>query len=204
MVTGSITQDEIINIKRNRWADNFFRPLLLTTMIMCLNISIVSLVRLANPAWRGTYFLMGMLLTAVEAIYSYRILQQRRSRGISVLRYRLAEAALLVLLLKLLSFMDKPLASISTELQAMWQSPATFFNLEFYIILVLASLVWSAATQTIADFEALYDPYSDNRMPLNSLAERFFWGGGLLVVISGITQWVARSGAASWSILCWG
>ena len=197
MVSRTIIQDEVIQIKRNPWTDNFFRPLLIIIMIMSLNISIVNLVRLANPAWRGTYFLLGMLLTTVEALYSYRVLHHYRSRGISVMRYRVAEATTLIIILKLLSFMDKPLAQISAELQAMWQVPWLFFTIEFYIILALAMFTWLAASNTIADFEALYDPYSDNRMPLDSLAERFFWGGGILVVVSGVTQWVTRYGASS-------
>ena len=106
MVTQPIAEDQIIQIKRNPWLDNFFRPFLITVMIMSLNVSIVNLVRLVNPAWRGTYFLLGMLLTTVEAIYSYRVLYHYRSRGISVFRYRLAEATTLIIILKLLSFIQ--------------------------------------------------------------------------------------------------
>jgi len=197
MVTGPIIPDEVIRVKRNPWADNFIRPLLITVMIMCINISLVNLVRLVNPAWRGSYFLLGMLITTVEAIYSYRVLQKYRTSGISVLRYRIAEAALLLLTLKLLSFMDKPLSLVLAQFRLMWQTPSAFFDNELYMVLTLASLAWFAATFTVADFEALYDPYLDNRGTLSSLAERFFWGGGILVIISGITQWIARAGISS-------
>lgn len=197
MVPNHIDEDQVIRIKRNPWAEHLFRPLIITIMIMCLNISIVNMVRLVNPAWNGAYFLLGMLLTTVEAIYSYRVLHHWRSRGISVLRYRLAELAVLILLLKLLSFMDKPLAYVAAQLHLLWQQPFAFLTIEFYIIIVLAFIAWMMATETIEDFEALYDPYSDNRMPLDSLASRFFWGGIILLLISGITQWVARAGAAS-------
>ncbi len=91
MVVNRIAEDEVPHIKRSRWADYFFRPLLTVVMIMCFNISLVNLVRLIDPTWRGTYFLIGILLTAIEAIYSYRVLKLLRSRGISILRYRLAE-----------------------------------------------------------------------------------------------------------------
>jgi len=193
-MVGGVTEDEVIKIKRNPWADNLFRPLLVTVMIMCLSISLVNLVQLINPAWRGTYFLAGMLFTTVEAIYSYRVLRHYRSRGISVTRYRLAEAALLILVLMILGFMDTPLSAIGTELQNLWSTPAIIFNPEFYTTLLLAFLVWMAATYTVADLEALHDPYLDNRMILSSLTERFFWGGIILVVISGITHWGARAG----------
>ena len=122
MATGTIAEDKVIRVKRNPWADNFFRPLLITIMIMCLSISIVNLVRLVNPAWSGAFFLLGMLITTVEAIYSYRVLQRYRTRGVSVWRYRLAEAVVLIVLLKFLSLVGKPLAVVQAELLAAWKS----------------------------------------------------------------------------------
>ena len=58
-------------------------------------------------------------------------------------------------------------------------------------------LAWSTATATMEDFEALYDPYSIHTRPMEGLATRFFWGGTVLVLISGMSQWIARAGAAS-------
>jgi hypothetical protein len=197
MVTRKIDEDEIITIERHSWADNFFRPLLIVIMIMCLNLSIVNLVRVINPAWSGAFFLLGMLLTTIEAIYSYRVLQNYLKQGVSTLRYRLAEAAVLILILKILYFMGKPVSMVGQEIQALWQAPLIFFNNEFMMLVILAFLAWGMATQTIADFETLYDPYVDNRMTLEGLTERFFWGGGLLVLVSGITQWIALSGVSS-------
>lgn len=199
-MAGGIAEDEVLEVKPNPWADNFFRPLLLTVMITCFNIALVNLVRLFNPAWNGLYFLLGMLLTTVEAIYSYRVLKLYRSRGGSLLRYRLAEAAVLILLLKVLNLAGKPVAQMVAEIQLLWQEPGSFINIEFYVVLLLALTSWLAATETMADFEALRDPYSfrfNNSSPLDELASRFFWGGGLLVLISGVTQWVARSGWSS-------
>ncbi|MDX1523416.1 MAG: DUF4129 domain-containing protein, partial [Anaerolineae bacterium] len=142
----------------------------------------------------------GMLLTTVEAIYAYRMLKHWRSRGTSVLRYRLAEAILLITFLKLLSFADKPLAQIWVELQLMWRNPINILTVEFYLILGLAAISWLAATYTIGDFEALYDPYTfrtDRVLPLQELMNRFAWGGIGLVLLSGTTYWVARNGISS-------
>ncbi len=197
MVTGPIAQDEVPQIKRSRWADNFFRPLLITIMIMCFNISLVNLVRLFNPAWRGTYFLIGMLLTTVEAIYSYRVLRSWRSRGISILRYRIGEWTVLFLMLRILSFAGKPIPRIWAELQLIWQDPFNnFITIEFFILWMLAFIAWLVATNTMADFEELHDPPFrwNNTLPLDNLATRFFWGGIILVLISGITQWILRAG----------
>jgi len=198
MASGPTIPDEIPQIERNSWADNFFRPLLVTVMIMSFNVSLVNLVRLVNPAWRGIYFLVGIFIVTLEAIYSYRILKQRRSFEVgSMLRYRLAEWVLLIVILKLLNFAGKSAAAIWAELEVLWYDPLNFINLEFYLVIILAMLAWSTVTTTMDDFEALYDPYSIHTRPMEGLATRFFWGGTILVLISGLSQWIARTGTAS-------
>lgn len=197
MVGSPITEDEVPRIRHNPWADNFFRPVLITIMITCITISVVNLVQLLNPAWRGTYFFLGMLLATVEGIYSYRLLRLRQLRGGTILRYRLGEMLVLMLVLKALSFANQSLPEVWAELQLIWQDPFNFINLEYYLLLVLSAMVWLAATNTMEDFEALHDPYtfySDRILPLDSLAARFFWGGAILVVISGVSHWLARAG----------
>jgi hypothetical protein len=195
MVTNGIAEEKMPEVKRNPWADNFFRPLLITIMIMCFNLSLVNLVQLVNPTWRGTFFLVGMLLVTVEAIYSYRILKLYRSRDTSIWRYRAAEWAVLILILKILHLADKPMVAVVADLQAMWQNPLNLVSYEFYVMLFLAIISWLAVTSTVADFEALYDPFSfrsDRIAPLDRLATRFFWGGIILVLISGMTQLIVK------------
>jgi hypothetical protein len=139
MVTGKITEEEIITIERQPWADNFFRPLLIVIMIMCLNFSVVNMVRVINPAWSGTFFLLGMYLTTVEAIYSYRVLQRYLKQGVSTFRYRLAEAAVLIVILKIFYFMGKPISAVGQEIQALWQAPLIFFNNEFMMLVIFSA-----------------------------------------------------------------
>lgn len=188
---------ELLRVNRDPWIDNFFRPLLIVTMIMCLNVSIVNLVRQLNPNWSGVYFLLAMLITTVEGIYAYRLSQRFRTSTDSRLRFRLAEAVTLIVLIKLMNLLQKPLAVAGAELQAIWEMPYLFFSTEFYISITLAFLAWAMATATIADFEDLYDPYIDNRLTLQGLITRFFWGGIILVLISGITHVIAQSGLES-------
>ncbi|MBN1220976.1 MAG: DUF4129 domain-containing protein [Anaerolineae bacterium] len=197
MVADGIAEEEFPEVERNPWIDNLFRPLVITVMIMCFNISLVNLTRLINPAWRGTYFLIGMFLVTVEAIYSYRILKNYRLRDVSAWRYRAGEWAVLVLLLKIFHLADKPMAVVMADLRAMWQNPVEVASYEFYVMLFLAAISWLAATLTIVDFEELYDPFSfrSNQLaPLERLRTRFFLGGVILMVISGITQLFIRFG----------
>ena len=100
---------------------------------------------------------------------------------------------MLIVLLKLLNWAGKPTVLMWAELQAIWYNPLNAINIEFYIVVILGIIAWSAATNTMADFELLYDPYSYYARPLDSLATRFFWGGTILVVISGISQWLVKA-----------
>lgn len=196
MAAPDLSNRRDIPIRRNPWADNFFRPAAIIVMVMCLNYSVVNFVRLVNPAWSGRAFLLAMLLTTVEAAYSHRMLSRLDWRG-SQLRYRLVEIGLLALLVRLLLWAGKPLPQIQAELQTVAADAAALFTVEYYVVLMLAFLAWGAATFTLLELDSLYDPYIDQREALDSLAGRFFWGGAILMVISGVTQLVMESGAAA-------
>ncbi len=194
MDTFSLAEERIRQLKRSHWADYFFRPLLVMVMVMCLAAALVELVRLINPDWHGFYFQVGILLVTVEAIYSFHILRRYPSWRVSRWRFRLAEAVVLLIGLKLLSLTHTPWPRLKAEVMAMWDDPTVFFNLEFVVILSLTAIAWNLTTQTVADFEALYDPFTDSRWTLNQLTSRFLWGGVLLVLVSGLSQTIILFG----------
>ena len=197
MDAAGLAPDKLDRYKRNPWADYLFRPVAITIMIMCLAVSVVNFVRLINPAWNGNYFLLAILITTVEAIYSYRLLQLRPSWQVSRLRYRLAEFVILVVILKLLNFAGMSMAQIGAQLQASWQDPLRLLNAEFAVLLVLAGLAWFAASDTVDDFEQLYDIYADTGLTLQLLRSRFLWGGLILVFITGLSQTILVTGFES-------
>lgn len=176
---------------RNPWVDNLFRPLLIVTMVLCLAVSIVNLIRLFLPAWSGLTLMAGMGLAAVEGIYSQRYLNAHPLRGSARVRYRAAEWGILLIVLKLISYLDFTWAAIWAELAATFTAPDRVFNPPFVVLLGLSFLAWSAAGSTVADFERLYDPVEIRdpyNPPLDSLATRYFWGGGLLLIVAGLTR----------------
>jgi len=141
-----------------------------------------------------------MLFTTVEAIYSHRMLKYCRARDISTMRYRAGEWAVLILVLKLLTLADKPLALVWADLQTMWLEPLSAVNFEFYMMLLLATISWMVATSTITDFEDLHDFYAFAASiisPQQKLTDRFLTGGIILVLVSGITQVIVRLGLGS-------
>jgi hypothetical protein len=176
---------------RNAWVDNLIRPLIIVAMIFCLALSLVNLVRLFVPTWSGLTLIGGMTLAAVEGSYAQRLISWRKLRGGDRLGFRLGEWAMLIVALKLISFADFSRDGLWVELKLIYLTPGSFLSLPFITLLVLSFLAWSAAGSTLADFERLYEPVElRDRFdpPLDSLASRFFWGGGILIVVAGLTR----------------
>jgi len=199
MVSELVDHEDVQLPKRNVWADYLFRPLIVTTMITCVSISIVALGRALSPNWWGGHLLIGMVLATVESIYSFRILRHPRSRGISMQRYRLAEWGTLAILLKIISYIGRPWAEIWPSVEMMIRQPGTFFSMDYFLMLFLALIAWGLAYGTMMDFEALYDPFtfrSETITPMNKLATRFYWGGGIIIIAAGLSFIADQSGLA--------
>ena len=194
-----ITPSQIENttIKRIPWLDYVFRPAVVLVMLGCLSWSLINFVRLINPAWNGLYFFTLMLLVSLEGIYSYRMWRYFRPRSANRLRARLIELGLILLAVKIISYANTPWADIGAELQALSQNPMLFFNAEFSVLAILVTLAWVAASSTMHDFELLYDPYTyrqSYRVPIHRLALRFFWGGGIIIFLSGLSYTIIQYG----------
>ncbi len=184
-------------MERNVWLNNFLWPFLITIMIMCFNLSVVNFAWLFNPSWSGRHFLIGMLITTVEALYSYRLLKSfHTAEAEFVLRYRAAEWGLLLILLKVLSLTNQSSGAIWAEMESAWQDPGNLLSYEFLMMTMLAFTAWLVATGSIIDFENLAIPY-ENDEAQDNLADLFFKGGGILVLLSGLTQIELRSGWSS-------
>ena len=197
MVAPTLEAEEPSLPKRNTWADYVFRPLLLTVMLTCISISLVAVGRAVSPDYSGGRLLAGMILTTIESIYSFRLLRLPKSRGISLGRYRLAELGTLALLLKLISYTGRPFAEILAGIEAMIVHPGAFFSMDYIVLLVMAGLAWAAAQGVMLDFETLYDPYTfrtERIVPMERLAGKYYWGGAIIIVTSGLSLVMGPSG----------
>lgn len=193
----TFAQLEDPQIERNPWVDHVFRPAVLILMSASLSLAVVQLIRLFNPAWRGGYWLAALILVTAEAIFAYQAIRHLRARGISILRYRLVELAVLALFLKVMSYVGQPMEAILTDLGNLASAPRLFFTNEYLSLLGVALLIWHFTSRTMADFEALYDPLTfrdGHNSPLNNVTRRFFWGGAVLLVIAGMGGIVAQNG----------
>lgn len=187
-------------MKRNPWLENLFRPLVIAALVGCIALSWVELIRLVVPAWNGTYLIVGCVLVALEANYSHRLVRAKTS-GISggwwmwtstdVLRFRAVELAMLSILLKIGSYIGDSWAAVLADIKTWPQNPLAIVDPETAVAFVLAFLSWRASTLTVRDLERLYEPPERSVFyvsPTESLASRFFWGGAVLLIATGITR----------------
>jgi hypothetical protein len=176
---------------RSPWVQNLFRPLAIGVMVGCIALSVVGLVRLFAPTWSGTYLVVGTVLAALEANYSYRLIQVRKVRGPDVLRFRAIEMAMFFIMLKIGSYVGDRWTDVVADVRAWPRQPWGVFDREMIFAFILALLSWQAATQTVRDLEQIGEPPERHRHyvpPLEKLTSRFFWGGAVLLVFAGITR----------------
>ena len=172
-----------------RGRENVFRPLVVGVMFGCIAVSAVGLVRLFFPAWNGTFLVVGCVLAALEANYSYRLIRARHLWGTDRLRFRAIELALFFVLLKIGGYVGDPWTDVLADVQTWPRYPHRVVDPETAGAFVLAFLSWQAATETAHDFQLLGQPPETLRYyvsPGERLAKRFFQGGAVLLVITGV------------------
>jgi hypothetical protein len=179
-------------MNRNLWLENLFRPLVIGVMFGCIALSLVELVHLFFPAWNATYLIVGCVLAALEAHYSYRLIRDRWLWSTTdVLRFRAVELAMFFILLKIGSYIGDSWADVLADIQTWPRQPYNVIDFETTVAFVLALLSWRASTHTVLDLERIGEPAEHHRRyvsPLESLSSRFFWGGAVLLIAAGITR----------------
>jgi hypothetical protein len=176
---------------RNPWVENLFRPLIIGAMVGCLALSLVGLIHLFFPRWNGAILVVGCVLAALEASYSHRLIRSVELRGADVTRFRAIEVALFFILLKIGSYIGDPWESIVADVEVWPLYPFNIFDAETMATFILVLLSWLMSTLTMQDLERIGEPPEHTQRyipPGESLARRFYWGGGLLLVTSGLTR----------------
>lgn len=178
---------------------HLFVPLVVGVMIGCIAWAFVAFIHVIFPAWNGAYLILGCVLAAVEVGYSHQLLRARRRFFDELVKFRAIELALLFILIKAGGYLGEDWSAIVADIRIWPHSPLTIFNLETLVAYLLAVLAWLAANSTAGDLDRLGEPPLRSRYyvsPLDSLVSRFFWGGGLMLMISGMAL-VANTISAS-------
>ncbi len=183
---------------------NLFRPILVGAMIGCIAWSLVGFARILFPAWNGAYLVVGCVLAAVEAGYSFQLIRPRRLFTDEVVRFRAIELALLLILLKAGSYVAAGWQTVVADIRRWPHDPLLILDLQTAVLFVLAFSSWLTATVAARDLDRVGESPERSRYyvsPMQSLSGRFFWGGGLLLVVSGLIL-IGRTAPASrdWSL----
>lgn len=178
-------------MKANPWQEYLFRPLAVAAMFGCIAQALVGLLRLFDPTWNGTVLIVGSVLAALEAGYSYRLTRSETFRGRSLWRFRAVELALFFILLKAVSLIGQGWAGALAEIQAWPRDPLLIADVETSVAFALAVAAWWAAIQTAHDFRRIGEPPEISRFytpPRESLAGRFFTGGVVILILSDLSR----------------
>jgi hypothetical protein len=183
--------DLAVKGQRFAWVENVFRPLGVGLMMGCIALSVVDLIHLFAPTWNGTFIVAGSVLAALEAHYSLRMIRTRELRGSDVTRFRAIEFVTLFILLRIGSYIGDSWADAWGDLVLWPLEPQRILDQETLVAIALALISWRVSTQTARDLERIGEPppyHRDHVPPQESIANRFFYGGFVLLFLTGITR----------------
>jgi uncharacterized protein DUF4129 len=183
-------------MNRTAWIEDVFRPLVVGAMVACVAVSLADLARLffptwLFPAWKTLYIVAVCVFAALEAAYSYRLVQAQFISGNDLLRFRAIELVLFVVVLKITAYLGHNWVEITSDLQIWTRTTCTPLDLETGVMFFFAFLAWGATTETLSDLDRLNEPAEPPpriTSPTDSLTQRFFAGGALLLILTGFTR----------------
>ncbi len=112
----------------SRVVDNLLRPIMIAAMLACLTAPLVYILQWLGLGYSANYFMIFAFLASLEGILSERVLQRRRVTGWAYLASRISEAILLLLLLKLTTYLSLGLDQLVADAQTWASNPYSFFS----------------------------------------------------------------------------
>jgi hypothetical protein len=189
------------------WIQNLLRPVLVAGMLACLATPLAGLVEYWFEGWNGTTLLTFAFFAGLEGILSERALRKQRVTSWGHLASRGAEALVLLIVLKLVSYVPGRLDQLWAD-ALQWQTdPNSFLDGRFTYVAFLFLGMWVCALhvarqlgqldvaeaqgpaptdRTSIEYYLWLDSMSehDREAGLEWLATLFVWGGSALLVAS--------------------
>jgi len=117
-----------------RIVDNLLRPVMIAGMMACLTAPLVYALQWLGLGYNTNTFLIFAFFASLEGVLSERVLQQRRITGWAYMGSRLSEAILLLLLLKLSTYISLGLDQLLSDAQVWLSDPYRFVtNLDLFL-----------------------------------------------------------------------
>ena len=129
----------------SRWVENLLRPVLIAAMLVCLAAPFARTLEWLMPGWDSTYLLVFAFFAGLEGILSERALRKRGITGWQYLLSRVAEALILLLLLKLVNYIALGLDQLMADALTWFSNPKGFFTIEDSLTGLLFLVLWAGA-----------------------------------------------------------
>jgi hypothetical protein len=163
--------------------DHVVRPAFLCIMVGCVVLALVTLIELFVPNWDGTFLIVFCVLTTAEAYLTFQLFRRDSSHRFDTTRILAIELAALYLLLQL--------CIDAIDGHAPFQNYFPHLDGKTLGLFAIVFLTWLLATDTARDLNRLGLPSEGTLGFVPSerrLATRFFAGGVVLFIMSGLTQ----------------
>jgi hypothetical protein len=192
-------------VDNQTWAEGIFEPVALIGVVVCFVIGVVQLGLAVAPDWAAGPLAPLSVLVCIEAfVYSRRL-----ARGTTMLKEWLVLLAPVVVLVRLLSYIGDPRASLLTDVAGWIKDPASLFSLAFVVDCLVLFVAWLTTfwcTQFLNQLRVqpgeianastglrreLFEDSArvlDHAAPLRQLGQIFVTGGVLLVLFAGLAS----------------
>ena len=130
----------------SNWAvDNLLRPVMIAGMMACLTSPLVYVLQWLGLGYNANYFMIFAFLASLEGILSERVLRRRRITGWAYIGSRLSEAILLLLLLKLSTYLSLGYDQLVADAQIWISDPYRFFSALDLFLGTVFLLMWGGS-----------------------------------------------------------
>lgn len=170
------------------------RPVALSLMVACVALPLAQVLASLFPELHSGLLVAACVLAALEANYAHHLIRVQHLTGAEALRFRLVEFAFYYLVLKASHI---ALAGWPAELAAgrwpadLYELIALLLDLETVLAMGLAIGAAVTVDDVLRDLDRVGEQPEREKeyvSPLDSLTTRFFVGGGLLLVLSGLAR----------------
>jgi len=174
--------------------DLLIRPLVLATMVGCVAYAIVEFLAFFMPV-PMRYFVTAAVIGGAAGYYVHRLTRMFIPSEAERRRLRLLLLILVCPPVKAAGYLGQPWSAVVVDVQGWFLRPYEFFDGRSLTAFLFFLLAWVVVAQTAMDFGRIGLRTQDRAEtpPLWSLSERFFVGGGILLLTSGL----ARIGVAA-------
>ncbi len=172
------------------WLVTVLRPAALTLMAACVALPLTQILGALVPGLHGELFFGAIVLAALEANFTQYLIRIRYVSGADIWRLRAIEFGFYFVAIKLgqVLVVGAPAAGWPRDPQALL---LYLFDLETILIMLATVSFALAVSDTLDDLDRVGEPAEIDKQyvtPLDSLTGRFFGGGVLVLVLSGLAR----------------